>query len=224
MRQIFGDNEVMKKIFLISLLLVFSSVHYAQTRDFGQWENDMKAFEAADARQMPPKDAILFVGSSSIRMWTDLAADFPDKKIINRGFGGSQIADSTYFTDRIIIPYQPKMILLYAGDNDLNDGKTPEQVFADYGAFVDKVRVKLPKAKIAFIAIKPSPSRAELLPKMAAANEMIKKYSTRKLNLVFIDIYKPMLGADGQPRIADMLHMNRGGYDVWKKAIAPYLK
>ena len=218
----------MKKIVPILLLLALSSVASAQTRNFAQWENDMKAFEAADAKQPPPKGAILFIGSSSIRMWTDLATDFAGKKLINRGFGGSQIADSTYFADRIVIPYRPKMIVMYAGDNDLNDGKTPEQVFADYKAFVDKVRAKLPKVKIAYIAVKPSPSRANLMPKAAAANELIRGYSTRKRNLSYIDIYTPMLGPDGQPRkelfLADMLHMNRGGYDVWKKTVAPFLK
>lgn len=219
----------MRKLILASFFIfTFVAILTAQTRNFAQWENGIKAFESADAKQMPPGNAILFIGSSSIRMWTDLAADFPDKKVINRGFGGSQIVDSTYFADRIVFPYKPKMILMYAGDNDLNDGKTPEQVFADYQAFVDKVRTKLPKAKIAYIAIKPSPSRSALMPKASAANELIKKFSTKKRGLIFIDIYSPMLGPDGQPRkelfLADMLHMNRSGYDVWKKVVAQYLK
>ncbi len=222
-------NEKNFRFAAISLLIVsFCFAVTGQERNFAQWENDMKAFEAADAKQMPTKGVFLFIGSSSIRMWTDLASDFPDRKVINRGFGGSQIVDSTHFADRIVIPYQPKMVLMYAGDNDLNDGKSPEQVLADYTAFVEKVRAKLPTVRIAFIAIKPSPSRANLMPKAAEANDLIKRYSTKKRNLTFIDIYTPMLGPDGQPRkelfLADMLHMNRGGYDVWKKAVKPYLK
>jgi len=218
-------NRIFHLAFLIFALALTTA---AQTRNFAQWENDMKAFEAADAKQMPPRGGIVFIGSSSIRMWTDLAADFPDKKVINRGFGGSQIVDSTHFADRIVVPYQPKMVVMYAGDNDLNDGKSPEQVFADYQAFVEKIRAKLPKVRVAYIAIKPSPSRAALMPKAAKTNELIKNYSTKKRDLVYIDIYTPMLGDDGQPRkelfLADMLHMNRSGYEVWKKAVASYLK
>ncbi len=213
---------------LCLILAVFVAFISAQTRDFGQWEKEIKAFETADAKQKPPREAILFIGSSSIRLWSDLATDFPSKKVINRGFGGSQIADSTYFADRIVVPYDPKMIVMYAGDNDLQDGKSPKQVFADYAAFVEKARAKFPKIKIAYIAIKPSPSRASLMPKASAANELIKAYSTGKRHLAFIDIYTPMLGADGQPRkelfLADMLHMNRKGYDIWKNAVAPFLK
>ena len=219
----------MNRIFYLAFLIfVLAQRAAAQTRNFAQWENDMKAFEAADAKQMPPRGGIVFIGSSSIRMWTDLAADFPDKKVINRGFGGSQIVDSTHFADRIVVPYQPKMVVMYAGDNDLNDGKSPEQVFADYQAFVEKIRAKLPKVRVAYIAIKPSPSRAALMPKAAKTNELIKNYSTKKRDLVYIDICTPMLGADGQPRrelfLRDMLHMNRSGYEVWKKAVAEYLK
>jgi lysophospholipase L1-like esterase len=218
-----------QRLLVASFVLAMAALALCgQARDFSQWENDIKAFEAADAEQMPPKKAILFIGSSSIRMWTDIAKDFPAKKVINRGFGGSQIVDSTYFADRIVIPYKPKMIVLYAGDNDLQDGLSPEQVLADYKAFVEKVRGKLPKVKIAFISIKPSPSRAALLPQVVAANELIRTYSAEEPRMMFIDIYTPMLGPDGQPRkelfVADMLHLNRQGYDIWKEAVAPYLK
>ncbi|MGD9561814.1 MAG: SGNH/GDSL hydrolase family protein [Pyrinomonadaceae bacterium] len=210
------------------LTLLGAAVALGQDRDFSQWEKDIQAFEAADSKAMPPKDAILFIGSSSIRMWTGLAADFPRKKVINRGFGGSQIADSTHFADRIVIPYRPRMIVMYAGDNDLNDGKSPQQVFADYKAFVEKVRSKLTKVKIAYIAIKPSPARANLLAEAAETNDLIKAYSTRKRNLAYIDIFTPMLGRDGQPRkdlfLADMLHLNLKGYDLWRRTVGPFLQ
>ena len=194
-----------------------------------RWEADIKKFEEADRQQPPAKGAVLFVGSSSIRMWKDLAEDFPATKVINRGFGGSQARRIPLITpDRIIIPYQPRMILLYAGDNDLAAGKTPQQVFDDYKAFVSRVRAKLPDAKIAYISIKPSLARVKLMEQMRATNELIRGYAAKGKNLVFIDVFTPMLNQSGQPRpelfIQDGLHMNREGYDIWRKVIAPYLR
>jgi lysophospholipase L1-like esterase len=126
------------------------------------------------------------------------------------------------------MPYKPKMIVFYAGDNDLNDKKTPEQVFADYKQFVEKVRAKLPKVRIAFISIKPSPSRAALLDKMIAANKLIKDYSTKKKNLRYIDVFNRMIGKDGKPRpelfVDDNLHMNAAGYALWTKIVGPYVR
>ena len=192
-----------------------------------RWEADIKKFEEADRQNPPAKSAVVFVGSSSIRMWKDLAEDFPDTKVINRGFGGSQLADSTYYADRIVIPYQPRMVVLYAGDNDLAAGKTSQQVFEDYKAFVSRVREKLPNAKIAFISIKPSLARVKLMEQMRATNELIRGYAAAGKNLVFIDVFPPMLNQAGQPRpelfIQDGLHMNREGYDIWRKVVAPYL-
>lgn len=192
-----------------------------------KWEPDIKKFEDADRQNPPAKGSVLFVGSSSIRMWKDLAADFPETKVINRGFGGSELADSSYFADRIITPYQPRMIVLYAGDNDLAAGKTPQQVFEDYKAFVSRVQAKLPKAKIAYISIKPSLARVKLMEQMRTANAMIRGYAAKGKNLIFIDVFTPMLNVEGQPRpelfIKDGLHMTREGYDIWRKAIAPHL-
>ena len=199
----------------------------AQTpRDLSIWEPEIKAFEASDRTNPPPQGAILFVGSSSIRIWKTLAQDFPGHQVINRGFGGSKIADSTAFADRIIVPYHPSMVALYAGDNDLAAGNTPAQVVADYRAFVRKIRAKLPDATIAFISIKPSPSRWHLHDKMQAANHQIASMKGNKL--IFIDVYSAMLGADGKPRpelfLPDGLHMNAAGYRLWTSIIEPRLK
>ncbi|OCG94766.1 hypothetical protein LMG918_16325 [Xanthomonas euvesicatoria] len=128
------------------------------------WEQDMQRFAESDARQPPPKHGIVFVGSSSIRFWETLAQDLPGKPVINRGFGGSEVRDSTWYADRIVIPYAPRQVVLYAGDNDLNSGRTPEQVRDDVLAFVARVRRDLPEARISYLSIKPSPSRAQLLP------------------------------------------------------------
>jgi len=191
------------------------------------WEADMQRFEAADAQSPPPRGGVLFIGSSSIRFWDTLAQDFPGVPVINRGFGGSELRDSTWYADRIIVPYAPRQILIYAGDNDLNAGRTPRQLHADFVAFVERVRHDLPNTKIAYISNKPSPSRAQLLSVQREANTLIQA-EAKRLGVDYIDIFTPMLDAKGQPDealfIEDRLHMNRAGYVIWQRVIAPYLK
>ena len=196
----------------------------AQTR-VAKWEPEIQVFEATDRTNPPPQNGILFIGSSSFRLWKTLAQDFPGKPVINRGFGGSEIADSTAFAERILFPYHPRMIVLYAGDNDLAGGKSPERVVADYRAFVSTVRAHLPDARIAFLSIKPSPSRWRLKDRIEEVNHQIAAMKDR--GLVFIDIYPHMLDADGKPRtelfLADGLHPNAKAYQLWASVIAPYL-
>jgi lysophospholipase L1-like esterase len=220
--------RIVKHSFFLCLFLSLTCTHLpAQTnRDTSQWEREIQAFEASDRTNPPPQNAILFVGSSSIRKWTNLAHDFPDKRVINRGFGGSQIADSTALAERIIFPYHPRLIVFYAGDNDLAAGRSVEQVVADYRAFVEKIQAHLPNTPIAYISIKPSPSRWQLREKMVTANAQIKAMSNDILK--FIDVYSPMLGADGKPRpelfLADNLHPSAKCYQLWTELIDPYLK
>lgn len=220
-------NQRRSWLVLMLLTVVWSAIGQAQSR-VNKWETEIESFEEADRQHPPAKGAVLFIGSSSIRLWQSLAEDFPGRKVINRGFGGSEIADSTFYVNRIITPYRPKIIVLYAGDNDLANGKTPQQVFEDYKAFVRRVRRELPAAKIAFISIKPSPARASLLPGMKEANGLIKTYAARDKRLVFIDVFTPMLGSDGNPRPElfgpDKLHLSKEGYSLWKSIIAPYLR
>ena len=215
-------------VMMICLAVLCSAVGRAQESPANRWEAEIRKFEESDQQNPPAEGAVLFVGSSSIRLWQSLAEDFPETKIINRGFGGSEIADSTFYAERIVIPYRPQMVLLYAGDNDLANGKTPRQVFEDYKAFVGRVHRKLPATKIAFIAIKPSPSRASLLRSQKDANGLIKDYASHDKRLIYIDVVTPMLGGDGKPRPElfgpDELHMNREGYRLWKSVIAPYLR
>jgi len=191
------------------------------------WEPVIAKFEEADRHSPPPKGAVLFVGSSSIVLWKDLADAFPSTKVINRGFGGSEIADSIHYIDRIVAPYQPKMVVLYAGDNDLANGKTPQRVFEDYREFVTRIRYKLPEIRIAFIAIKPSPARWYLIQKVRAANEMIETYTSQGGDLIYLDVFTPMLGADGKPReelyAEDKLHLSAEGYRLWRSLIAPHI-
>jgi len=193
-----------------------------------QYEPAIRAFEARDQTNPPPKDAMLFIGSSSIRLWTNAPAQFPEHTIINRGFGGSHLSDSVMFVERIVIPYAPKLVLLYAGDNDLAGGKSPARVLADFKEFVKKVHARLPQSKIAFIAIKPSPSRAKLLPQGREANGLIREFTATDDRLIYVDIFTPMLDADGNPRgelfVKDRLHLNAEGYKLWAGIVKPVLE
>jgi lysophospholipase L1-like esterase len=214
-------------------VMIFWAVAFAafgQARQFSgnKWETDIKKFEESDRKNPPPKGLVVFIGSSSIRLWHRLTEDFPGIKTINRGFGGSEIADSTFYVDRIVTPYRPKMVVLYAGDNDLADGKTAQQVFEDYKAFVERVHRTLPTTKIAFISIKPSPARASLLQSVKDANGLIYAYALHDKRLIYIDVFTPMLGKDGSPRPElfgpDRLHMNSEGYALWKLVVAPHIR
>ncbi len=185
------------------------------------------AFEAADKTNPPPQNAILFLGSSSIRKWTTLARDFPNHKVFNRGFGGSQVSDSIYYFNRIVVPYKPKVIVLYAGSNDIAARKTPEQVIEDCETFVHKVETALPQTRVAFISINASPSRWKDREKVMEANRAIADFMAQGDQRAFIDIYPAMLDAAGQPRpelyVKDRLHMNAKGYAIWTSIIGAYL-
>ena len=212
--------------FLLSLmLLAVAFPALAETNapvSKSKWENEIHAFEVKDRTNPPPQHAILFLGSSTIRKWKTLAEDFPGKTVINRGFGGSQIGDSTELADRIVFPYNPKIIVFYAGDNDLAAGKTPDQVVAEYEAFVKKVHTRLPDTRIIYISIKACNARWKLRDKVMDVNNRIKAMTDPELS--FVDIYPLMLGEDGKPRKdlleADGLHPSRECYQLWAPHIA----
>jgi lysophospholipase L1-like esterase len=193
-----------------------------------KWELEIRAFEAADKLAPPPENAILFVGSSGIRKWTTLQQDFPEYKVINRGFGGSAISDSVYYADRIVIPYKPRIIVFRAGNNDIAEGKTPETVAADFRAFVEKVRAKLPDVKIIFVSLNPTPARWANADKEWKTNRLIQEYIAAGKNLDYVDTFSHMLGADGRPRAElyakDRMHNSPAGYQLWTSLIKPHLK
>lgn len=224
----FGKERLHLAGIIISGLFIVSSATpaFAQAKSI-KWEKSIAAFEAADKKKMPKEDGVLFIGSSSIRGWKTIKQDFPKHTVINRGFGGSEIADSIHFANRIIHPYKPKHILLYAGDNDIARGKSAEIVLADFKKFARIIHEKTPKARISFIAIKPSLSRWKLAKKMEKANSLIRTFCSTDAHLSFIDIWKPMLGSDGKPKpelfIRDGLHLNNKGYALWTKIVAPHL-
>lgn len=214
--------------FVLTLAAVLSSalLSAAEPSAADRWEKEIRAFEAKDKQQPPPEGAVLFVGSSSIRLWK-LDESFPDLKTINRGFGGSHLADSVAFAERIVIPYRPKLVVLYAGDNDLAAGKTPARVLSDFKQFVAKVEAALPETRIAFISIKPCPKRWALVDRVRATNASISEFISRDERLRYIDVFPPMLGADGKPRgelfREDGLHLNAAGYKLWAELLRPTL-
>jgi lysophospholipase L1-like esterase len=193
-----------------------------------RFEAEIRAFEAADRANPPPPGGIVFIGSSSFRNWTNVAADFPGVPVLNRGFGGSTLADVVYYADRILIPYRPHLVVLHAGDNDLAEGRTPGRVVADYRAFVAHLRSALPAARLVFVSIKPSPSRRAFIPRARKTNRRIQRIIARDSLQAYVDVFTPMLDAAGQPRpelfLDDSLHMTRAGYLLWRSRLTPVVR
>ena len=176
------------------------------------------AFAEADRAAMPPKCATLFVGSSSIRFWSSLKEDFPDRTVINRGFGGSTVWEVNHYFDHVVTPYQPKEIVFYAGENDINAGRTPDQAYADFVQFMRLKQQKLGSTPVWFIAAKPSKLRVGQMREQTAFNAKVKALADQRDDLAYIDIVGPMLKPDGAPKdiyVADNLHMTPEGYAIW---------
>jgi lysophospholipase L1-like esterase len=191
-----------------------------------RWKEDIQKFVDNDKQTAPVKNAVLFIGSSSIRGW-NTQKWFPEIPTINRGFGGSYVIDSFYYADQIIIPYKPKTIVFYAGDNDTVDTKPSGMILADLKSLIFKVRRALPKTKIIIISIKPSIDRWKFWPQMVETNSYIEDYCKYKRNIYFVDISKVMLDSSGQPRkdiyMADGLHINETGYKLWTSLVKPLI-
>jgi len=199
------------------------------TNDLAQWEPEIQAFETADRSQPPRSGGILFIGSSSIRLWTTLDKDFPGLPVLNRGFGGSQIREVTAFVPRIVLPYEPALIVFYCGTNDIASGhRTAAAAAADFQAFVSAVRTALPSTRIAFISAAPNPARWHLREEMQDLNTRVREWARTADRIDFIDVWPAMLGADGLPRAGiyreDKLHMNAAGYEIWKGIVGEYLR
>jgi lysophospholipase L1-like esterase len=197
---------------------------------------DIQNFKKQDSIHLPPKNAILFIGSSSFTKWTDVQDYFPEYTIINRGFGGSSLLDQIRYANDIIFPYEPKQIVIYCGENDLasSDTVTAQMVFDRFKELYQMIREKT-KAPVAFISLKPSPSRRHLFLKMQEANRLIQEFinlqksalDSTPINIEFVDVHQKMLNESGQPMpdifLQDSLHMNAKGYAIWQKEIQPYL-
>jgi lysophospholipase L1-like esterase len=210
---------------LIALLLTSAGWSTDKTPD--RFNNAISALEAQDKTDPPPQEGIVFVGSSSIRLW-DVKQAFPDLPVINRGFGGSHMGDSVHFAERIIIPYHPRVVVVFAGNNDIASGVSPEQVGENFKALVGKIHAKLPKTKIYFVSLFPTVARWKLDDKMRQANALIEAVTKTDPRLGFIDTRTRMTAADGGPRPEllrdDNLHMNDQGYAIWNEIIGPIIR
>lgn len=215
---------MIKRITFVSLLLGLLLLVNAQP-----FANDIAAFKKQDSISFPPKNAILFVGSSSFTMWKDVQEYFPQYIIINRGFGGSSLPDVIRYEPDIIFPYQPKQIIIYCGENDLtaSDTVTGQLIAERFQQLFRDIRNRFPKVPVGYVSMKPSPSRQRLMQKMNEGNMLIKKFLKKKRKTAFMDVYHHMLKEDGTPMtdifLGDNLHMNKKGYAIWQKIIEPFL-
>lgn len=212
------------------LVLAFALPAFAQAPpadSFAKWETEIAGIEKRLKDKPPAKESIFFAGSSSIRMW-DVKKSFPDMPVVNVGFGGSQIRECTHFAARTILPFEPKTIVFYAGDNDLVAKRTPDQVRDDFREFAKTIHAKLAKTTIYFVSVKPSPKRWSLYSQATKANALVKEDCGKDERLKYIDVVEPMLGKDGMPNpdifLADNLHMNEKGYEIWTGILKPLLK
>jgi Lysophospholipase L1 and related esterases len=210
------------------MILAIALALQAQAAPVARFEKEVARFEASDQTSMPPRDAVVFAGSSTIERWNNLQQDFPSATVIQRGIGSTRLDDWVRFAPRIVIPYHPKQIVLYAGDNDFADGQSADNVYRDYKDFARVVRSTLPDAEIVFVSIKPSPSRWKYRERMRRANALVKAYIRHHRKMRYVDVFNPMLGANGHPRpelfVSDSLHMTPAGYALWASILKPVVK
>lgn len=214
----------MRRFFFLIVTLFSAQLVFAQP-----FANEIAAFRKQDSIAMPPKKAILLVGSSSFRLWDNWQDYFPGRKMINRGFGGSSLPDVIRYADDVIFKYHPKQIIIYCGENDFaaSDTVSVPTVVERFKTLFGMIRAKYKRVPVAFVSMKPSPSRQKFLTKYVAANAAIKDFLAAQKRTAYIDVYTPMLQPDGSVMTdifkADNLHMNAKGYAIWKQVMEPYL-
>jgi len=192
-----------------------------------RFEADILAFEASDRENPFVKGGIVFVGSSSVRLWDDLQSDFAPIPVLNRGFGGSHLSDSVYYSNRIVTNYQPRAVVIYAGENDLGNNFSGQHVFELLKQFVAKVHAEAPDTEIFAMSVKPSPGRGEAIHQIRITNALTREWAETQPKVTFIDVVEPMLGEDGIGRgelfVEDGIHMTRAGYEIWAAVVKPYM-
>ncbi|MEN6332762.1 MAG: SGNH/GDSL hydrolase family protein [Phycisphaerales bacterium] len=222
-------NMVVRQALLwvvLSTIAAVSANDASVDPDPNRFAGEIKAFAEWDSRNAVPAAPVLFAGSSTARMWRTHES-FPDLPIVNRGFGGSHISDVIHYAEQVVLPYKPRAIVFYAGDNDIAGGKSAQRVADDYRKFVSLVHAKLPAVKIVFLSIKPSGQRWSLWSEMQRANSLVRDFCKQDERLFYADLATPLLDADGKPKadlfLADRLHLNPQGYAIWAKALRPLL-
>jgi lysophospholipase L1-like esterase len=221
----------MRRVLMLALASVFGAAPglWAQRPvDPNRWEPAIQKFEAEDRATPPAKGGVLFIGASSIARWSNLAESFPDLKVVNRGFGGSEIADSVKYASRVVVPHAPRIVVLYAGENDLNRGVAPDVIASDFDKFSQLIHTSLPAARIVVIGLKPSLLRWKLRDGMRQTNTLIRARCAADRNCTYVDPWPSMIGPDGTPKpeffVEDGLHMTAEGYKAWTQMLRPHLK
>ncbi|MFO1462074.1 MAG: SGNH/GDSL hydrolase family protein [Verrucomicrobiota bacterium] len=213
---------------VLPLLIILSGVLRAAPQNPQAFESEIQEYEATDRRTPPPPRPVLFVGSSSFRLWTNAASSFPGQPILNRGFGGSTMRDLLHYFDRVVLPYHPRVVVVYEGDNDLARGDSPAAVASDYVEFLDRMESQLPGIPVLLLAVKPSGSRAALMPAQQDLNSRLAAFAAHRPNVQFVDTFSPLLNDRGEPDPAlfkaDRLHLNQQGYDTWTPRISAALR
>jgi len=214
--------------FLLCTILTVSYLSAFSQKEKQPFYDEIKVFKTQDSLNQSPANPVLFVGSSSFRLWSNLQEAFKGYPVLNRGFGGSSLADVIRYADDIIFPYQPKQIVIYAGENDIASDTVDSRMVAErFKTLFNLIRQKLPAVPIVFVSMKPSPSREKYLPVIKQANQIIKNFLWQQGNTNYIDVYSRMLDANGKPRPElfkeDMLHMKPEGYEIWQESLQPYL-
>jgi len=212
------------RIAVLCFTLLF--IYNVNGQDPLRFKQEIENFKIADDTT-EYQDVILFTGSSSIRFWTSLEEDFPEKNVLNRGFGGSEFSDLIYYSDQLIIQYLPKKIFVYEGDNDIASGKSVDNIMKDAGYLISKIRRSLPNTEVHIISPKPSIARKKFKPKYLELNNKLKMWCASNDKLTFVDVWTPMCDKDGEVKrdlfIIDRLHMNAKGYTIWKNTISPFV-
>jgi lysophospholipase L1-like esterase len=225
------EERDMARLMMVAVAIVCATAEWMSAQapvDPNRWESTIQKFEAEDQQKGHVKGGIVFIGSSSIARWTNLAEAFPHVKVVNRGFGGSELSESVKYARRVVVPHAPRVVVLYAGENDLNRGLTPASVAADFGNFTNIIRTSLPTARIIVIGLKPSLLRWKLRDAMHQTNALLRARCSADADCVYVDPWPSMIGADGTPKpeffVEDGLHMTPAGYHAWTDMLRPHLK
>lgn len=221
-------SKYLVKISFVLAVLLSAYSAFSQYNPDEKWGESIAKFAHQDSLDMPEPGGILFIGSSSFTIWKDVNDYFPGKNIVNRGFGGSQMSDVLHFKEKLILPYQPKQIVVYVGENDLAAGETPESVFEEGKQLVSWAKEHFSEVEFVLLSAKSSPRRWELRDKMKDLNVTLAEFASKNEGVEYANIWQPMLGENGKPRpeifMEDSLHMNANGYKIWQKVLKPYLE
>lgn len=219
----------MSKFLAVFVVVVVCSITNAFSQENHRFWDDVQTIKKFDKIYKPTDNPIVFVGSSSIRLWNDAEQIFARYNVLNRGVGGTVVNDIIHYADQLIFDYQPRQVVIYVGENDLGDGTTPaDTIFARTKKLFNLIQAKLPKVPIAYISIKPSPGRDYAKDILIKTNELVRAYISTQENIEYVNVFKPMINKDGSYRtelfVSDKIHMTPEGYKIWVKTLKPFLR